>query len=188
MKPNGVVFDREWRNVCVVTRVDKTRADALIRKHYLKKWPGVNVLVLGLQKHEDLLGVIVFSLPPRETNKRYGGETWELSRLWIDDSVPKNAETYLIGRAIRYIKNNFPKVKNLVSYADPSFGHTGTIYRASNWQEDGRTDQERKTPRFDYADANTGKKYARRAHVPFGTKIVRVPRVSKFRYIYPLQG
>ena len=186
MKPEGSIFDRSWRAACSIERVDKTQADALIKKHYLKKWPGVNVLVLGLKKAESLLGVIVFSLPPRETNKRYGGETGELSRLWIDDSVPKNAETFLIGRAIRYIKKNYAQVRVLVSYADPSFGHLGVVYKASNWTADGRTDQERKTPRFDYADAITGRKYSRRSHVPPDVKIARVPRVSKFRYFYDL--
>jgi hypothetical protein len=186
MKPDGTVFDREWRATCAIRQIDKSSANALIQKHYLKKWPGVNVLILGLERHAALLGVIVFSLPPRETNKRYGGETWELSRLWVDDSVPKNAETFLIGRAIRYIKKKYPQVHALVSYADPSFGHLGVVYKASNWTPDGRTDQERKTPRFDYADAKTGKKYGRRAHVPPDIEIVRVPRVSKFRYFYPL--
>jgi hypothetical protein len=76
-------------------------------------------------------------------------------------------------------------VKALVSYADPSHGHSGTIYRAANWQQDGRTDQERKTPRFDYG---VGEKiYSRRSHVPEGVAVLRIPRVSKFRYVYRLE-
>jgi len=74
----------------------------------------------------------------------------------------------------------------LVSYADPSAGHSGVIYRAANWKSDGRTDDDRKTPRFDYADANSGKKYSRASHIPIGTDIKRVPRVSKWRFIYSL--
>ena len=144
-------------------------------------------MVLGLRRSGTLLGMIVFALPPRETMKRYGGETWELARLWIDDSVPKNAETYVIGRAVRYIRRHRPEIVALVSYADPSAGHAGTIYRAANWTPDGRTDQERKTPRFDYADAATGKRYSRRGHVPENVIIQRVPRVSKHRFIYRLR-
>ena len=158
----------------------------MIRRHYIGRWPGVCVLTLGLRRSGVLLGVIVFALPPRETMKRYGGETWELARLWIDDSVPKNAETYVIGRAVRYIQRHRPEVAALVSYADPSVGHAGTIYKAANWTADGRTDQERKTPRFDYADAATGKRYSRRGHVPEGVTIQRVPRVSKHRFVYRL--
>lgn len=75
-----------------------------------------------------------------------------------------------------------------MSYADPSVGHMGTVYKAANWIPDGRTDDERKTPRFDYADAATGKKYSRRGHVPEGVIIKRVPRVSKHRFYYPLRA
>lgn len=120
--------------------------------------------------------------------KRYGGVTWELARLWIDDSVPANAETFLIARAVRFIRRNRPDVKALVSYADPSAEHSGTIYKAANWIADGRTDDERKTPRFDYADAATGKRYSRRGHVPEGVEIQRIARVSKFRFFYRLSA
>jgi hypothetical protein len=185
-KPTGPTFDKAWRESCHLERVTRSQVDMMIRKHYIGKWPGVTVLTLGIRRGTELWGVIVFALPPRETSKRYGGETWELARLWIDDDLPQNAETWAIARAIRYIKANHPIVKVLVSYADPSAGHSGTIYKAANWIEDGRTDQERKTPRFDYACAKTGKKYSRRKHVPAGIEIVRVPRVSKSRFIYRL--
>jgi hypothetical protein len=153
----------------------------MIRKHYLGRWPGVCVLNLLMLRGDEPLGLIVFALPPRESNKRYGGTVWELARLWIDDKVPTNAETWLIAAATRRIKQQ-GGVDLLLSYADPSAGHSGVIYRAAGWMPDGRTDDERKTPRFDYADAATGKKYSRRGHVPEGVEIVRMPRVSKHRY------
>jgi hypothetical protein len=156
----------------------------MISRHYLKKWPGVCVACLGLHDGSTWRGVVVFALPPRETAKRYGGLTWELARLWVDDEVPRNGESYFIGSAIRYIKRNNPEVKCLVSYADPSAGHTGVIYRAANWKPDGRTDEGRKTPRCDYVDAVSGKKYSRRSHIPDGREVIRVHRVSKFRYYY----
>lgn len=159
----------------------------MIRRHYIGKWPGVCVLTLAMLHGDAPVGVIVYALPPRETAKRYGGVTWELARLWIEDSVPTNAETWLIGQSIRHIRRHRPDVEFLVSYADPSRGHTGMIYRAANWAQDGRTDQERKTPRFDYADATTGKRYSRRAHVPDGVEITRVPRVSKYRFVYAMR-
>jgi hypothetical protein len=159
----------------------------MIRRHYIGKWPGVCVLILALERAGVAIGVIVFALPPRETSKRYGGETWELARLWLDDTVPQNAETYFIARAVRYIRQHHKSVEMLVSYADPTAGHAGTIYKAANWIADGRTDQDRKTPRFDYADAETGKRYSRRGHVPAGTVIKRIPRTSKHRFIYRLK-
>ncbi len=186
MKPTGPAFDSSWRAECSVAIATRADVDHMIRKHYIGKWPGVCVLTLAMKRGAELLGVSVFALPPRETAKRYGGETWELARLWIADSCPQNTETWMISQSVKHIRRNHKSVRVLVSYADPSVGHSGTIYKAANWVSDGRTDQERKSPRFDYADANTGKRYSRRSHVPAGTTIARIPRVSKFRFIYRL--
>ncbi len=187
-RPAGPTFDASWRLACRVFPTSRSTVDAMIKAHYIGKWPGVCVLVLGLARGENLIGVIVYALPPRETSKRYGGETWELARLWIRDDIPPNAETYLIAQSVKYIRKNRPEVACLVSYADPSAGHAGTIYKAANWKADGRTDQERKTPRFDYADAVTGKKYSRNGHVPDGVEVKHLPRVSKHRFVYRLRG
>jgi len=188
MKPTGPTFDKSWRETCILKVMTRSQVNFMIQRHYLKKWPGVTVLIFGFERFGELLGVVVYALPPRETSKRYNAETWELARLWIDDAVPKNAETWLIAQSVKYIRSFYPKVKCLVSYADPSVGHAGTIYKAANWITDGRTDQERKTPRFDYADANTGKRYSRRGHVPEGVTIKRIPRVSKHRFIYRMEA
>ena len=187
-KPDGPVFDREWRNRTIVTPVAKSNADALamIRKHYLGKWPGVTTLILMMREGVRPIGLIVFALPPRETSVRYGANTWELARLWISDEVPTNGESYLISQAVRWIKRNRPDVECLVSYADPSAGHAGVIYRAANWQADGKTDDGRKSPRCDYACKVTGKKFSRRAHIPEGVDFERIPRVRKSRFVYRL--
>lgn len=188
MKPTGVVFDKTWRDACSVIRTSRSEVNVFIKLHYLGKWPGVCVLILKLEHALfGCIGVIVFALPPRETDIRYNCKTWELARLWLLDAVPKNAETYFIGQAVKYIRANHQEVGMLVSYADPSVGHQGTIYKAANWKADGRTDEGRKTPRFDYADAKTGKRYSRKGHVPTGTEIVRVPRVSKWRFTYDMR-
>ena len=187
MKPEGEVFDQRWRATCSVQRASRSEVNFMIDRHYLGKWPGVCVLIMSMKHGDAPVGVIVFALPPRETSKRYGGETWELARLWVDDWVPGNAETWLISQAVRYIKQHHPAVKTLISYADPSVGHAGTIYKAANWVADGRTDDERKSPRCDYMDA-AGKKYSRRSHVPAGTVVRRVPRISKHRFFYRVQA
>jgi hypothetical protein len=189
LKPAGAVFDKAWRDACDVIPAGRGDAAAgdMIRRHYLRKWPGVCMLVLVMRHRGAAAGVIVFALPPRETSRRYGGETWELARLWIDDAVPANAETWLIGQAVRHVRRHHPAVAVLVSYADPSAGHGGTIYKAANWRPDGRTDDERRSPRCDYESVFTGKRYSRRGHVPAGDMVERVPRVSKHRFVYRMR-
>lgn len=57
----------------------------------------------------------------------------ELTRLWIADGYGSNIESYAISQSFWWLKKNAPEVKVLISYADPEQGHTGTIYRATNW-------------------------------------------------------
>jgi len=187
MKPSGAVFDSAWRARCSVVPCSVRDVDEFVRAHYLGKRPGVVVLALMMLQDWFAVGMIVYALPPRETAKRYGGVTWEMARLWIGDEVPRNGESWLIGQSVKHIRRNYPDVVALVTYADPSAGHQGVIYKAANWREDGRTDEGRKTPRFDLQDATTGKRYGRRSHVPDGVATVRLPRVSKSRFIYRLK-
>lgn len=178
-------FDAAWRRRTTVSACSVAKVAHHLKAHYLHRRPGVVVLCLWMTCGPVDAGAIVFALPPRETHKRYGGLTWELARLYLIDSIPNNAETWFIGFAIRYIRQRYTHVRYLVSYADPSVGHTGTIYRAANWLSDGRTDDERKSPRCDYLGSN-GKRYSRRGHVPDDVTVKRVPRVSKFRFVYHL--
>ncbi len=179
-------FDVTWRGRCEVRPCPVEEAKVLvIRHHYLHKWPAVVTVRLGLYVDGVIRGVILFGHGPTQISVRYGGMTWELSRLWIDDLVPRNVETWMIGKAIRHVRKHHREVEYIVSYADPSADHTGTIYRAANFRSDGRTDQERKTPRFDYEAG--GKRYGRRAHIPEGTTYTRSPRVSKLRFVYAVR-
>lgn len=57
-------------------------------------------------------------------------ECLELSRMWSPDGMPKNTESRAIALAIAKLPKT---VKLLVSYADPSRGHLGIIYQATNW-------------------------------------------------------
>lgn len=179
-KPN-FRFDADWRARSVVVPCSVGDVSDFMRRHYLGKRPAVVVACFMLLIDGMARGCAVYALPPKQTAVRYRGLTWELARLFVDDEVPTNAETWLIASTVRAIRKAHPDVKALVSYADPSAGHAGTIYKAANWQPDGRTDQERKTPRFDYS-AN-GIRYSRRSHVPLGAAVERVPRVSKHRFV-----
>ena len=106
----------------------------MIQKHYLAKWPQDCTLTLGLRRGRELLGVVVFAKPPKAIAAQFPGETWELARLWLDKKVPRNGESFVIGRALRYVRREHPTVCTVVSFADPKHGHGGTIYRASNWR------------------------------------------------------
>lgn len=60
--------------------------------------------------------------------------TWlELSRWCLTLGAGENAGSKMMGWARRRIRAKFPTVTTLVSYSDPTHGHTGVLYRASGW-------------------------------------------------------
>lgn len=57
----------------------------------------------------------------------------ELNRMAFDDYLPRNSESFCIGKTIRMIRKNAPNVKWIISFADACSCGDGTIYRASNF-------------------------------------------------------
>lgn len=57
----------------------------------------------------------------------------ELTRLFIHDGYGKNIESYSISQSFKWLKQNAKDIKVLVSYADPTVKHNGSIYQATNW-------------------------------------------------------
>ena len=62
----------------------------------------------------------------------------ELRRLCCIDDTPKNTESYFIGNTLRWLKKN-TEIKTVISYADTTYNHEGTIYKASNFKNIGMT-------------------------------------------------
>lgn len=85
-----------------------------------------------------IIGVCAFATPCSENVRRsvfgpeHAGRVTELHRLVILDVTPKNAESFFIARALDLLKNQKPHLWSVVSFADQTFGHVGTIYQASN--------------------------------------------------------
>jgi hypothetical protein len=63
-----------------------------------------------------------------------------LSRLVVDPSVPKNGASFLLAGSMNAINRSLWPC--LVTYADSWRGHTGGIYRATNWTYIGMTGAE----------------------------------------------
>lgn len=121
-----------------VRPVTRWEADPMVRAHYLRRWPGACTLTLGMFKGLTLVGVCIFKLSTQNVFKRYNVQlAWELARLYILDTEPFNGETWLMAKAIKYVKKHRPDVQLLLSFADTARGHKGTIYKAANWIADG---------------------------------------------------
>jgi hypothetical protein len=62
----------------------------------------------------------------------------ELRRLVCVDDTLKNTESYFIGQTFKWLKQN-TDMEVVVSFADKHYGHTGVIYRATNFEYLGET-------------------------------------------------
>ena len=82
----------------------------------------------------DPYGVALW-IPPTRTAAATLTQNWQgvlsLSRLVVDPMIGTNGASFLLGRSMRLIDRERWPV--LVTYADTSHGHTGAIYKATNW-------------------------------------------------------
>jgi hypothetical protein len=113
-------------------------------------------------------------------------------RLVLLDEVPKNSESKFISWCIRWLKKN-TDLAALISFADPKYGHSGTIYKASNWTYCGLQKQDR-----DRIFINEKEVHPKSAYNIYGTSSIEKlkqmglqirtePREPKHRYVYVLR-
>jgi hypothetical protein len=132
----------------VVPVPEHTAAVALIRAHhYAKGAPNTSTYRHGLYRSDtwplvgDACGVALWIPPTRRAAESVAGSDWQgvlcLSRLVVVDDVPKNGASYLLGRSMKMIDRKRWPV--LLTYADTAHGHTGAIYKATNWERLGET-------------------------------------------------
>ena len=140
-----------------------------------------------------MAGVITFGKPPSYTlcegiaGKDESRNVIEFNRLWVDDSMPKNTESWFVARAIKMCPFEI-----IVSFADTEQGHVGYIYQATNWIYCGESKRQRYF-RVRGASSNGGStEYRRRERMPrakivsmYGEVMVEDYYSSKkHRYVY----
>ena len=109
--------------------------DLVVANHYLhRKAPCSIAFGLFHKDSLDCLGVICYGTPASSAlrkglcGEQFVQNVYELTRLWVDDSVPKNGESFLIGNTLRLLDKEI-----IVSFADTSQDHYGIVYQATNW-------------------------------------------------------
>jgi hypothetical protein len=130
--------------------------------HYSHNTNGVKVRQCFAVTHGGrLAGAVLFGALSTTAWKRFAdaeSKVLELRRLVLLDEAERNSESRVVGRCLRWVKQNLPEVEIVVSYADPAHGHSGTIYRASNFKYLGETAADK-----GFTDVETGKTYHSRA-------------------------
>ena len=168
---------------------NKLAQEIIVREHYLHRKAPCS-FAFGLVLDNVLYGVIMYGTPSSAPLRRgiagleHASNVIELTRLWIDDRVPKNGESYLIGRTLRYLNKEI-----VVSFADTSQNHLGIVYQATNWIYTGlsakRTNWTVEGMEGKHGQTIADKyKTSKEIKARFGDKFSLQPRPRKHRYIY----
>jgi hypothetical protein len=111
--------------------------------HYSKNVNGLQTTYcFKLEDQGRLIGAMMYGkIAMKGVWKKYAdkeSDIIELRRLCCIDDTPKNTESFFIGATLRWLRRN-TEIKTVISYADSNFGHTGTIYQATNFTHAGMT-------------------------------------------------
>jgi hypothetical protein len=163
--------------------------ETVVKNHYLhRKCPCSQAFGLFENSNERLVGVVVYGTPSSSPLRKgiCGVEesfnVAELTRLWIEDEVPKNAESYLIGNTLKLVNKEI-----IVSYAEIQQGHLGIVYQATNWLYTGLSAKRTNwtIEGIDKHCQTIADKYtAKELREKYGDKFKLVDRPRKHRYVY----
>lgn len=112
----------------------------LIRNHYRKSIPKLNKVYLGGFIDNKCIGIMSlgWGVRPVHTIKKLfpsldTKDYFEIGRLCLEEFMPKNSESVFISHCMRYIKQNYPEIKLIFSWADGMLGKAGYVYQCTNF-------------------------------------------------------
>jgi len=163
---------------------------AVKRWHYSRTMPVVKTVRLGVWWDDQFKGAVIFSRPCRNQHLMFGlrpEEVCELGRVALDGHEGFHV-TAVVSRALKKLRERCPRLRLVVSFADPAEGHLGRIYQAGNWIYTGTSAPARML-------VHQGKKLHRRHYTgstfdnpkatpPRGSVWIPIP--GKHRYVMPL--
>jgi len=168
----------------------KMAMEIVVANHYLHRKAPCSIAFGLFDKDTHLCyGVVTYGVSASSTllkgicGEEQASNVYELTRLWVDDSVPKNGESFLIGNTIKQLDKEI-----IVSYADSSQEHLGIVYQATNFIYTGLSSKF-KDPKVKglehqhhatYANGLTNKEVIEK----FGDLVYWVDRPRKHRYVY----
>jgi len=165
----------------------------IVRNHYLGSLPGGTMLAFGIFLGKRLLGAVTLGAGPYLAYQIVEGakpdDCITLTRLWLSDELPRNAESRILGIVLRSLRKE-TGLKFVVAYSDPAAGHLGIIYQASGWVYTGMSSA---TPL--YSVGNSIPRHSRSLSHELGSHSISfwrrhgidaktLPQAAKHRYIY----
>lgn len=129
-----------------VCKIDSKLGKNYIKANHYSKTCHNGPMCWGLYtKESDLVGVCAFATPCSENVRAsiFGTEhkdrVTELHRLHTQDDLPPNTTSWFVSQSLRGLLEYRPKIRAVISFADSTEGHVGTIYKALNFEFCGTT-------------------------------------------------
>lgn len=122
----------------VVRKMPTADGKTFVKEHHYSHGIHNGPMCYGLYRGDEVVGVCAFATPCSENvcasvfgidHKR---SVTELHRFVLLDEMPKNSESWFIVRALKALKIDRPYYNAVLSFADSTQGHAGTIYQATN--------------------------------------------------------
>lgn len=104
--------------------------------HYSQTMPDSTKYVFGGYYDDKLCGIVAYGMGTGKNQYLSviptieNGQYLELTRLWCANDMPRNTESKLISTSLKMLPQS---IKLIISFADDSKKHVGTIYQATNW-------------------------------------------------------
>lgn len=174
---------------------NKTANDVVQRCHYAhRRASAVRSFGLFSKSPNRLVGVVIYGISASHSvEKSICGEeesrnVYELTRLYVDDGLPKNLESYLVGNTLKLLDKEL-----IISYSDTACNHIGVVYQATNFLYTGLSHG---SIDFEEIDENGNRLHNKYMFVKYGgaenirnamnhnPNIKMIERSRKHRYIY----
>jgi len=112
----------------------------MVTRHYNATMPRLNKAAYGGFIEERLVAAISFGWGsrPRHTIQRLfpsldTRDYFEIGKMALDDSLPKNSGTKFLSVVLRLLRTKFPDLKLVFTWADGMYGKPGYVYQAANF-------------------------------------------------------
>lgn len=159
---------------------------ACVNWHYSKTIPVNKLVKIGVWENDKFVGVLIFGKGASAVlHKQFNlesTEVCELVRVALNKHI--NPVSKMMALAIKFLKKACPELKVIVSFADPSEGHHGGIYQATNWIYTGTSAD---TVEYFY---NNAWRHVTDVYKRLNSETIKTlqkrKKTGKYRYVFPL--
>lgn len=193
MKPEGAIARKG--DYAVVPCPHAVAAGVIRKHHYARGCSHTSVHSHCLVRLLDgvVVGGALWMPPTRPAAVSVAGEHWRgvlcLSRLAVGDDEPANATSLFLAASMRLVAKDH-RWHLLLTYADTRQGHTGAIYRATNWEYVGLMPGSRASVWIDPRDGRQVTQKSTRMRTPMEMRdagYISLPSSQKHKFVYRIR-